>query len=79
MGCLIMRPRFIQIEEENPQLVTEYYDFDKDKNIIKKYNLEKGKLPAFIFLDKKDQELTRLSGEISKKKILELIEKYENS
>jgi len=78
MGCLVMRPRLKQIEEENPNLVTEYYDFDKDKEIVKKYSLEKGRLPVFIFLDKKGKEIDRLTGEPSQKKILEFIAKYEN-
>lgn len=79
MGCLVMRPRFKQIEAENPGLLTEYYDFDKDKKVVEKYGLEKGKLPVFIFLDQKGQELDRLWGEPSKKKILALVEKYETN
>jgi len=79
MGCLVMRPRLAQIEKENPALKTEYYDFDKDKEIVEKYGLQKGKLPVFVFLDKDGRELTRLSGEPSKQKILGLIEKYENN
>ena len=77
MGCLVMRPRLAQIEKENPQLKTEYYDFDKDKHIVEKYSLHKGKLPVFIFLSKTGEELERLIGEPSKKQILELVEKYE--
>ncbi|MFH1895985.1 MAG: thioredoxin family protein [bacterium] len=79
MGCLVMRPRMAQIEAENPKLKTEYYDFDKDKEVVKKYGLEKGKLPVFIFLGRDGSELERLVGELSKKKILELVNKYENS
>lgn len=30
-GCLVMRPRWQEIEKENPWLKTEYFDFDEDK------------------------------------------------
>ena len=79
MSCLVMRPRFAQIEKENPKLVTEYFDYDKDKEVVEKYSLEKSKLPVFIFLDKNGKELDRLLGEPSKKKILEFIAKYESN
>ena len=36
-GCLVMRPRWAEIEKEMPDLITEYYDFDKDKEIMEKY------------------------------------------
>lgn len=76
--CLVMRPRWQEIEKENPWLKNEYYDFDNDKKIIQKYNIESGKLPVFIFLDNKNQELFRLDGEISKANLLEIIEQNKN-
>ena len=51
-GCLVMRPRWAEIEKENPWLKTEYLDFDGDKEEVEKYHVEDGVLPAFIFLDK---------------------------
>ena len=78
-GCLVMRPRMAEIEKENSWLKTEYYDFDQDKDAIKKYNVESGVLPVFVFLDKKDQEVLRLSGEIEKKELLDHINTYKNS
>ena len=39
-GCLIMKPRWKEIEEANPWLNTEYYDFDQDKEIINKYKIK---------------------------------------
>ncbi len=63
-GCLVMRPRWEEIEKENPWLVTEYYDFDEDK----------GRLPVFVFLDERGEEILRLSGEVEKEKLVETIE-----
>jgi thiol-disulfide isomerase/thioredoxin len=74
-GCLVMRPRWQEIEKENPRLKTEYVDFDKDKKTVRKYNIESGKLPVFIFLDKNGNEILRIDGEIEKKELLTLIEK----
>ncbi len=73
-GCLVMRPRWAEIEKENPWLQTQYFDFDKDKEIIEKYKIESGKLPVFIFLDKEGNEILRLDGEIEKKELLKVIE-----
>lgn len=77
-GCLVMRPRWAEIEKENPWLVTRYFDYDHDKPEIEKYHLG-DKLPVFIFLDDQDRELTRLTGEISKSQILATINKYKNN
>jgi len=46
--CLIMGPRWREIEEENSWLKTEYYDFDEDKDAVEKYKIGKG-LPIFVF------------------------------
>ena len=72
-GCLVMRPRWEEIEKEHPWLETETYDFDQDKEIIEKYKIESGRLPEFIFLDKKGQEFLRLHGEIPKNKLVKII------
>lgn len=69
-----MRPRWQEIEKENPWLKTQYFDFDKDKEIVDKYNIESGVLPVFIFIDKNGQEILRLKGEIEKDQVLEVIE-----
>ncbi len=72
-GCLVMRPRWAEIEKENPWLKTEYFDFDKDKEIVEKYNIDSGVLPVFIFLDKNNKEFLRLNGEIKKDVLLKAI------
>ena len=70
-GCVVMKPRWKEIETENPWLETEYYDFGQDKEIAQKYNLTA--LPTFVFLDKDGDEFLRLSGEIKKDKLVEII------
>jgi len=72
-GCLVMKPRWREIEKENPWLKTEYYDFDVDKEMAEKYKITRT-LPTFIFLDNQDNEFLRLNGEIDKKKIIEILE-----
>ncbi len=76
-GCLIMKPRWKEIESENPWLKNEYYDYDENNDIAKKWSVDKI-LPTFIFVDNNNKELTRISGEPSKKELLEFIEKYKD-
>lgn len=76
-GCLVMKPRWKKIEEENSWLQTEYFDFDNDKEAIEKYKIGRN-LPVFIFLDKNGDEIKRLTGELSEKEIIKTIEEYKN-
>ncbi len=71
-GCLVMKPRWQEIEKEYHWLQTEYYDFDNNKPQVEKYQITKT-LPVFIFLDKQDNEFLRLSGEVDKQKLIEII------
>ncbi len=71
-GCLVMKPRWKKIEEENSWLKTEYYDYDTDKEMVEKYKINKT-LPIFVFLDKENKEILRLNGEIDKNKLIEII------
>lgn len=73
-GCLVMKPRWQEIETELPWLKTRYFDYDQNKAKIEKYKIDSGTLPVFIFLDKKNQEITRLNGEVSKDKLLAVIQ-----
>ena len=77
-GCIIMKPRWAEIEKENKWLKTQYYDYDKDKSIIEKYNIDE-EIPVFIFLNKEKQEISRLTGETSKEKLLSIIHQYKNN
>ena len=73
-GCLVMKPRWKEIETELPWLETEYHDADEETELVKKYEIEK--FPCFIFLDKNNNEIYRDYGEIEKKKLIEIIEKF---
>lgn len=76
-GCIIMKPRWQEIEKENPWLETKYYDFDQDKEAIEKYQINEI-LPVFIFLNKDGEEFLRLDGEVDKSKLREIIEENKN-
>lgn len=72
-GCLVMKPRWAEIEAEMPDLKTEYYDFDnKDKEMIERYRIDHT-LPVFVFLDKDEKEILRLTGEVDKAKLIDVI------
>lgn len=77
-GCVIMAPRWKQVEEENPWVITEYYDYDNSPDTVEKFGLQEAKLPTFIFLDKEGNEIDRKAGELSKKEITELVTAYKN-
>lgn len=76
LGCVVMKPRWQEIEKENPWLETEFYDFDENPDMAKKYDIKK--LPEFVFLDKNGEEITRMHGEISKEKIIDAINQYKD-
>ncbi|MDX9913817.1 MAG: thioredoxin family protein [Candidatus Moranbacteria bacterium] len=71
-GCLVMKPRWKEIEDNNSWLKTEYYDFDSNKEMVEKYNIDET-LPTFIFLDKNEKEFLRLSGEVEKEKLEKIL------
>lgn len=71
-GCLVMKPRWKKIEEENPWLEAEYHDFDTDKEYVEKYKID-DILPVFVFLDKSGNEIMRLDGEIEEKELVRII------
>jgi thiol-disulfide isomerase/thioredoxin len=73
-GCIIMKPRWAEIEKERPWLESEYFDYDESPGIVEEYGLEEAVLPTFIFLDKVGEEFLRLTGEKSKKELLEVVE-----
>ena len=55
--CVIMKPRWAEIEQELAWLETEYFDYDKNKELKEKYQIDH--VPTFIFLDKEDNEILR--------------------
>ena len=64
-ACLVMQPRWKEIEKELPWLKTEYHDIDQEPKLESKYRLTD--YPAFIFLDNNGKEFHRVYGELSKK------------
>ncbi len=75
-GCLVMKPIFAEIEKELEWLETVYYDVDQETELVEKYSITD--YPCFIFLDKNEREIHREYGEIEKKKLIEIINKYKN-
>lgn len=71
-GCLVMKPRWAEIEKEYSWLKNEYYDYDTDKEMVVKYGINEN-LPVFVFLDKDGKEFLRLQGEVSKEKLISVI------
>lgn len=72
-GCLVMKPRWQEIEKEHSWLKTQYFDFDKDRQSVKKYRVEEGRLPVFVFLDKQGKEFLRKEGEIGRNELVKII------
>ncbi len=71
-GCLVMKPRWQEIEQANPWLETEFYDFDQNKTEVEKYKID-NVLPTFVFLDKAGNEFLRLNGEVDKEELIKII------
>jgi thiol-disulfide isomerase/thioredoxin len=74
-GCLVMRPRWQEIEKENPWLATEYYDIDDSPEMAAKYSITKD-IPVFVFLDKDGTEILRLKGEVDKDKLVAAVNEH---
>ena len=72
-GCLVMKPRWRAIEKEHPWFISEYFEHGVDTEAFEKYNVQDTTLPTFVFLDKNDNEITRLHGEVPKKEIVKVI------
>jgi len=66
-----MKPMWAEIEEEIPELVTEYYEADDNPDILKEYKAEN--VPVFIFLDKEGKELLRLQGVQNKEELIKTV------
>ena len=71
-ACLVMNKVWNEIEKEkNIEIIN--LDYDMDEEEVKKYN-PKDILPVMIFTDDNGKELKRLTGEVKKEKIIDLIE-----
>ncbi|MFH1790120.1 MAG: thioredoxin family protein [bacterium] len=73
LECRIMKPRWHEIEAENPNLKTEFLDYDENPDIIKKYNITE--MPSFIFLDSIGNEIERVGGDVPKQKLIDIIKR----
>ena len=73
-GCTIMKPRLEEIENELTWLETEYHDADQDKDLAIKFELTD--LPSFVFVDKENNIIEKLSGIIPNDKLIKLAQKY---
>jgi thiol-disulfide isomerase/thioredoxin len=76
-GCLVMKPRWEEIEKELTDLKTEYYDYDEELEMVNKWNIG-DLLPVFIFVDKEGNELERIKGETRKETLIEIINKHKH-
>lgn len=76
-GCLVMKPRWVEIEKEHPWLETKYFEFDESKETAERYGVDHN-LPVFIFLDKDENEFLRLQGEIKKDELVRIITENKN-
>ncbi len=74
--CLVMRPMWQEIEQEIPDLATEYYDGDEHAELLKQYEIKH--LPVFIFLDKDGREFLRLKGIQNKKDLVKIVKENLN-
>jgi len=69
--CLVMKPMWVRIEAKLPELKTEFYDADEHPEVLEKYNVKD--IPAFIFLDKDEQEFARKKGIQNENELLEFV------
>jgi len=76
-GCVVMKPRWKEVETEHPWLETEYYDYDTDKEAVEKHSVN-DVLPTFVFLDTEGNEILRMHGEVEKEKIVKAITENRN-
>jgi len=72
-----MKPRWKELEAENPWLETRYFEYDDSEEAVTQWQVGKN-LPVLIFLDKADKEITRLTGEVSKEELLAIIQKHKD-
>ena len=73
-GCLVMKKAMKEVEELYPNIEIESYDYDMDTDMVKKWNIGEI-IPVLIFLDEKENEISRLIGEKTKKEVIKEIER----
>lgn len=58
--CLIMRPRWLEIQKRQPDLQIEEIDIDERPDIKQQHKIDH--IPTVIFFDKDNNEYIRLRG-----------------
>ncbi len=71
-ACLIMNSRYNKIANTYHIPITDY-DYDMDTDKVEEYHIG-NILPEIILLDENNQEIERIIGELSEKKLNALIE-----
>ena len=69
--CLVMKPIWQEIEAEMPELKTEYFESDENQELLEKHGVKD--IPTFLFLDKDEKEIARLSGLQNKEELIKII------
>lgn len=72
-SCIIVKNNIVKVLKEYPSIELIEYDLDFDKEAVAKYQID-NKVPILI-LEENDKEISRLTGESSKKEIIEFLEK----
>ena len=72
-ACLVMKKVYKQVFDKYSIFEIITYDYDMDEDMVEKYEIGTT-IPVLIFLDEKDQEITRIVGEKSTEYIINIIE-----
>lgn len=72
-GCIVMHKVWDEIKKEYPEIKFNSYDYDMDEEVVKTFN--PGSILPITILLKDGKELDRINGEVSKEKIIEMIER----
>lgn len=72
-ACLVMKKTYNRIFDEYSNFEVITYDYDLDEDMVNKYNIGTT-IPVLIFLNDKDEEITRIIGEKSYEYIKNVID-----
>ena len=73
-ACLVMKKTYNRIFDEYSNFEVTTYDYDLDEDMVNKYNIGTT-IPVLIFLNDKDEEITRIIGEKSYEYIKNVIDR----
>lgn len=72
-ACLVMKKTYQKVFDEYSDFEIINYDYDIDTNMVEKYNIGTT-IPVLVFLNERDEEITRVVGEKSYNYIKNIIE-----